>query len=498
MDQAESKRFRLNVLFGILNSLTSAVQTFWFIPYVKDYMGSTAYGYISVVNGLVNTLLVISTAVASMGTRFILVNLERGNEEEAKKYFNSELVAMIILGIAISLVGLIIVLNLHSVMNVQSRFYRSVQILFLLTLYSFLMQLISSPYSASFFFTSQLYLTYCLYILDYLGRITLTIFLYSSGYRVLWSASLATTIVYSLGFAFYVKYSHRTIPVLREKWQYFNVRHLMDLVKSGTWIAVSSAGNMMLSSLNSYLSNILCGVFITSVYASIMQFNLIESMLLTVLVNSLLPKMFRLFSKEKANDLFDYTIYSMKITALFLSIVSAGIIIYGNTFMGLWMGRRFQGYATLIILTVIHLPFTLPSQVLNQTFTVMNRVKFPALATIGFGVLNLIFAVAFVKLFNLGIYGIALASLTVQVLRDVIFYPFYFLLIIKKLSLKMIIPFIYGVGGLVCALIICKTISLIIVPIGIPKFVLSILLAGGISLGIVLLVLKRMDRPVRG
>ncbi|MGY0292526.1 hypothetical protein, partial [Limosilactobacillus fermentum] len=134
-------KFKLNFLFGIFNSVISALQTFWLIPYVKEYLGSSAYGYISVVNGLINVLLVISTAVASMGTRFILVNLESKKYKEANIYFNSEVVAMILSGIIISIIGILLTFNLNSFMNISPLFYHDVQILFILTILSFIIQL---------------------------------------------------------------------------------------------------------------------------------------------------------------------------------------------------------------------------------------------------------------------------------------------------------------------------------------------------------------------
>lgn len=481
-------KFKLNFLFGIFNSIISALQTFWLIPYVKEYLGSSAYGYISVVNGLVNVLLVISTAVASMGTRFILVNLESKKYKDANIYFNSELIAMILSGIVISIIGLILTFNLNILMNINSLFYHDVQILFMLTILSFVIQLLSSPFSASFFYKNSLYITYIIYMCDYVGRILLTIFMYRTGHVVLWSAILATDIVYTLGFIFYVLYSKKNIPNLIVKKSYFNIKYLFELIASGTWIAVSSAGNMLLSSLNTYLSNIFCGVFITGIYAAITQFNIIESTLLGVLVNTLLPRMFKLFSSKRQNDFTKYTINSMLLSSLFLSVVSGGIIIFGNDFMRIWMGEKFTGYEILIIITTIYLPITLPSQVLNQSFTVMNKVKLPALATIFFGLLTLMFAYIFTRVFHFGIYGIATATMLSQILRDNFFYPFYFSRLVQSFRKYQLLPIMIAIIGVIGSTIICFCVRNFIIPQSLIKFILDVLIGGGSSLGFIYLV----------
>ena len=136
--------------------------------------------------------------------------------------------------------------------------------------------------------------------------------------------------------------------------------------------------------------------------------------------------MFKLFSHNDSKNLFFYTIYSMTLVSLILGVVSGGIVIYGNDFMNIWMGNKFTGYAPLIFLTVAYLPFTLPSQVINQSFTVMNKVMMPAMFTILTGLMNILLSIIFVKLFQWNIYGVALASLVVQVFRDCILFPVIF------------------------------------------------------------------------
>ncbi|MCT3057817.1 hypothetical protein [Leuconostoc citreum] len=491
VEQKSTKKFKLNISFGIINGVVSALQTFWFILYIKEHLGSEAYGYISVINGIVGTLLVISSAVASMGTRYILVNIGKNNTEEAKRYFNSELVAMIISGISIFLIGILITLNLHSVMNVRPEFYSEVQILFLMTIFSFSLQLLSSPFSASFFYTNELYITYVMYTLDYVTRIVVTIILFSNNLSVLWSAAVATDVVYLVMLLFYVYYSYRKLSELNIDFSYFRLAHLFNLIKSGIWIAVSSAGNMLLSSLNIYFANILCGVLITGVYASIMQFNIVSVMVLTVLVNSLLPKMFKLYSANQTKKLYNYTIYAMHLSTLVLSIISGGIIVFGNDFMGFWMGNDFKGYQLLIFLTVVHLPITLPSQILNQSFTVINKVKMPAIATIVFGVLNLVFALFFTKLLNLGIYGIVTSSLMVQVLRDNVFYPFYFSKITSIYSWKLLSPILSGVFGIIIMICISKIVYTLIAPSTLFLFVIDSVLSGGMGVLILWILSKK-------
>lgn len=139
--KANSSNFQLNIIFGFVNSVVSVVQTFWFIPYIKEYLGTTAYGYISVVNGLSNTLFVLVSAIGSMGTRFILVTLERKYDEESNEYFNTELFAMIVGSLILGIIALVLSFNLGKVMRVDHHFYKEVQVLLILTINTLILQL---------------------------------------------------------------------------------------------------------------------------------------------------------------------------------------------------------------------------------------------------------------------------------------------------------------------------------------------------------------------
>lgn len=479
---------RLNILFGLLNGLISSLQTLWFIPYVKSYLGTTAYGYIAVVNGIVNTLMVISIATGSMSARFIVVELDRKNFKEANKYFNSDLFALIILGAFTSVVGLIITFNLSSVMNVVPKFYRQVQLLFLMTLFSFLLQMVGSPFSSSFYFTNSIYLNYLVYIIDYVSRIIFTILFFSNGVVKIWTASFASDLVYICAFLFYILYCKRYVSKIKVSKIYFSLKHLLSILKSGIWFSISTTGNMMLSSLSSYFANILCGVFITGVFSAIMQLNIIENVVLNVLVNASTSKMFDLFSNDRRDDFLIYILETMTMVGLFIGIISGGIIVYGSDFMRFWMGPKFARYQLLIMMTVIYLPLTLPSQILNQSFSVMNKVKIPALVTIAFGILNILLAVILVKVVKLDIYGIVLAMMIVQSLRDILFYPYYFFRSGYRFTFKVYLPYLISAINLVFSVVSCLSIRRVILPDSLLNFSLSVVAAGGVAAAVAYII----------
>lgn len=481
MERTYKIKSKINVIFGLLNGAISTLQTLWFIPYVKSYLGTDAYGYIAVINGLINTLTIVSFAIGSMSARFILVELNRGNYEKAKKFFNSDLFALIGLSILTCLVGLLLCFHLKYVMNITDEFVNQVEILFAMTLFSFIVQLIETPFSATIYYTDSVYINYVFFICDYLARIFLTVYLFNNGLVVLWTAALASDIVFFISLIFYVYYKNKVIPTLTVSFSYFDKEYLRKIFGSGIWFSISSAGNTMLTSLNSYFANILCGAFITGIYSAILQFSIIENVILSVLVNTSVAQMFKLYSQEKHKSLFEFIVKVMTSVGIFISIISGGIIVFGNDFMNLWMGSKFTHYNLIIILTCIFLPLTLPSQVINQYFSTANKVKIPAITTVFFVILNAFLAVIFVKAFNLYIYGIILASIATQVIRDIIFYPVYFSKISNIFNKKILIPYIIAVVDLIVVIVLCSVTRSFVGFGNLNDFIIGVFLGGGLS-----------------
>lgn len=108
--------------------------------------------------------------------------------------------------------------------------------------------------------------------------------------------------------------------------------------------------------------------------------------------------------------------------------------------------------------------------------------------TICFGVGNVALMLVMTNIFNFGIYGIAVSSLIIQVLRDVIFYPYYLSKIINYFDYKILLPFFFGAINLIATVFICSMVKTVIVPNTILLFLVDIIIGGGISILIATLI----------
>jgi len=189
------------------------------------------------------------------------------------------------------------------------------------------------------------------------------------------------------------------------------------------WVSITKAGNVLLSNLNTYYSNLFCGVLITGVYATIQQVSTMITMVLSTLVNCFLPDMYRLYAKANNKELLEYSLYSMKIVGVFIGIITGGIISLGGEFLYLWVGEAFLDYRWILVLSVCYLPLVLPSEIINQVAITTNRIKEPALITLLVGVVNLCMVLLSQVVFKLGIKGIIISNTVTLVIRSLCYFP---------------------------------------------------------------------------
>ena len=91
------KRLAINMVATIVAFVVNMGISFFLSPYVIEHVGVDAYGFVSLANNFVNYASIITLALNSMAGRFITIAIHKGNKEEANKYFNSVLLANIII-----------------------------------------------------------------------------------------------------------------------------------------------------------------------------------------------------------------------------------------------------------------------------------------------------------------------------------------------------------------------------------------------------------------
>lgn len=417
--------FRCNLFFSLVSVILQFVQSMIVTSFIQRYVGVEAYGYVSVIVSIVNVAGILTVALTSTCSRNMVIRLKTKDRDGVQRYFNTVLISLLILSAVCFVFFLFISCFIDTIMVISTVYLQQIRVLLWIVGFDFIVQLIQVPYLSVLYYEDKLSYYYIASIACNMAKFLAVVVLFRFWHPVIWAAYAGGLCVNVASLCLFRRYTYRKIPYLKLRKRYFNKNCLREIISVGSWISISKLAATLLSSCSTYLVNILVSVYIAGIYASIMQIQSILSFITISVVNVFLPRMFELYAQKQVDQLKSYVDGNYSMLVCLLGVVSGGLIVFGNDFMGLWLSPEYLTHEALIVVSVCYLQIAYSSEFLNQLLITMNRTKLPAIISVGAGVINVILAVVFVKMFDMGIFGIAIAQLIVSLLRSGIWFPYY-------------------------------------------------------------------------
>ena len=109
-----------------MNVIAFGVQfviSFYISPIIVRHVGAAAYGFIGLANDFVSYASLVATVFNSVASRFIANVFYKSDYDKANKYFNSLIVANIIIAGVLGLAGIMLVPNMDKVLRFRQIWY---------------------------------------------------------------------------------------------------------------------------------------------------------------------------------------------------------------------------------------------------------------------------------------------------------------------------------------------------------------------------------------
>lgn len=230
----------VRMLFGMLVSLyTSRV--------VLQALGVEDYGIYNVVGGVVAMFSMISSSLSSSVSRFLTFELGKGNREGLKRVFSTSLSIHVVLALVIVLLGETIglwFLNTHMTIP-ENRLYAANWV-FQASIFTFVINLLSVPFSASIVSHERMSAFAYIGILDIILRLLIVLFIAYSGLafdRLIVYALLLVGVV-GIMQAIYWSYCTRNFEECRFKLS-FDVSYWKDMSSFAGWNFIGCTAGLL-------------------------------------------------------------------------------------------------------------------------------------------------------------------------------------------------------------------------------------------------------------
>jgi membrane protein EpsK len=370
-------------------------------------------------------LVLFTTALNSAVGRFMTMALDRHDNDEANRIFNTSFWGSA--GILLFLLGPCLWLFFHSTsfFSVPIGMERDFMWLALTALGMFCLTTLSSAFSVTSFCRNRFDLSNFVNITNTMVRISLIVLLFHLFAPRVWHVGLAlfvATLVSGIGA---ILICRQLTPMLQLRMSWFSLLTLRKMIGMGGWIVIDSIGAILYLSIDLVVVNKLLGPEATGRYGAVLMWSALLRTFAGVIAGVFAPTIFILFSRNDIVGLVSYSRRAVKFVGIVLAIPIGLICGLSKPLLHVWLGSSFVPLAPLMSLMIFHLCVNLAVLPLYNVQVATNHVRLPGIVTCVMGLLNLCLAIALVGPAGWGMYGVAAAGAIMLTTKNIVFTPLY-------------------------------------------------------------------------
>ena len=375
-----NKRLTINLFATIISYSTTVIISFVLTPYLVNTLGKEVYGFYPLANNFVNYMAIITIALNSMASRFITIEMFKGDKKKANIYFSSIFFSNVFLSGFLFILMSVIIIFLDNILQIPTDLIKSIKILFSLVFISMLINLISNVFSVAVFLKNRIDIRSYIDIVQGVLRLSLYLlmfYFFKPSITYIGIVSLVLSITYFFNHYSATKY---LAPELNIRFKFFDFNAVLEILSSGIWNSLSQLGGTLLSGTTILMANILLGAKSAGEYSLVQTVPVFINGIISMLTSIFLPVITQKYANNDISGLVTEIKKSQRILGLVTNIPIVIFMVIGKEFFSLWVpGEDAAKLQVLSVLTVIHLIIVGVVWPISNLNTVMNRVKTPAI-----------------------------------------------------------------------------------------------------------------------
>lgn len=420
----ERGRFVINVASNIGFLLTRLVVAIWMTPYLIGHLGIGVFGIIALAESMIAYIEILTFSFNAAVSRFLTVELNRGDTRAANTTFNTALFGMLG-GIAIFMpVVWLFSLVFPRVFNVPAGFERDASWFFVIAVLAFCVGMVTSNFAVSTFAHSRFLVRNLVNLAALFARVGLIVLLFTFLPASLWHVALGMLLASLISMGGYVILWRRLTPDLGVRFRLFDRSKLRPLLRMGGWVLVNRVGVMLLRNVDLMIVNLTLGAAATGLLGIGEQVTRNIRNLVGAFGDVINPVILRKYAQGDARGLKQISLQGTKLMGLGLALPIGLISGFSRPFLSIWLGPSFEYLSPLLIAMVSYMSVIFCVRPLLHIQEAHNKIRWPGIFTVVAGVINVVLDFVAVWV-GWGLVGIAVASLVAWSVKNVIFMPVY-------------------------------------------------------------------------
>lgn len=422
LELSRNQQTIINIVAGVLNMLVTTLISFVLSPYIVSTLGVEANGFVGLAQNFIAYAALISTALNSMGSRFMIMAYYNDEQEKFRRYYSSLLFADLLLAAVFGLLGGACVWKLELLLDIPADIVADVKLLFGLLFSNFALSTAMTVWGTAPFLKNRLYLNSVVNTASAGVRGLMILGLFLCLEPSVSFVGLATLVSGCVIYGFQFFYKRTLFPELRAKGRDFSWATIRELVASGIWNTISNVGHILASSIDLLVTNLFIGASAMGAVSLAHTMPAFVNTLNETIAGAFTPSLMIDYAKGSTDNLVKTIRQSAKIISVICSLPLGFLLVFGQNFYALWQPTQdAQVLHRLSVILIFGRVFFTGMQPLFNVFTVVNKVREHSVIMIvnGFASVGLMYIL--LKTTDLGIYAIVCSSVICAFVKNMVF-----------------------------------------------------------------------------
>lgn len=337
MSSVNNKRIAKNTLYLYLRMLFVMAIGLYTIRAILDILGVVDYGIYNVVGGVVTMFAFMNKTLSTSSQRYFSIELARGDKDRLNKWFCLNITSFLAIGIAITIfletVGLWF---LNTQMTIPEERMVAANVVFQLSIISFLFQIISVPYLALIIAHEKMNVFAYVGIIEAIGRLAIVFILMILTYDKLIIYGILI-LVLSVGVSMsYIAYCWKNYPESSYR-LYWDTTEVKELLGFSGWHFLGTFSTTCRSQGINILLNMFFNPAVNAARAVAFQVNSHIMQLSSNFFTAIKPQIYKSYAKGEYEELFKLIMRSTVICAFLISIIAFPVLSCTTYILSLWL-----------------------------------------------------------------------------------------------------------------------------------------------------------------
>ena len=394
----KNKRIAKNTMLLYLRMLLVMAVSLYTSRLVLKALGVVDFGLYNVVGGLVAMCSIFSGSISSAISRFLTIELGREHNERLRQVFSASITILLFLSVIIVIVvepiGLWFISNkmVIPLERLDATFW-----IFHLSLLTFCVNLISTPYNASIIAHEKMGVFAYMSIIDIFAKLFVV--------AVLFLVSFDKLIVYGLLIAFvaimmrFIYGFYCTRHFQECKYFYFFDKQLFkELFSFAGWNFIGSTASVIRDHGGNILMNLFGGPAVNAARGISMQVNNAVNQFTSSFMTALNPQIIKSYAVEDFSYLYSLIFRGSRFSYYLLLLLSMPLLLCTNYILNLWLGVVPEYAVVFVRLALLVSMIDSLTNTLTTGILATGKVKYYQIVVGGMYLLNIPFSYLFLKL----------------------------------------------------------------------------------------------------